>query len=114
MTGAPAGRKAGLALAGAFTATTAIQNMTYSYATPGQPGYQANQDLMARFGIDPTIEPTIAVLHLPPGESMRTAVGQQVAARTFAAVPKAGIVAVADYATTRNPKAHLRRQHQPR
>jgi hypothetical protein len=27
-----------LALAGAFTATTAIQNMTYSYATPGQPG----------------------------------------------------------------------------
>jgi RND superfamily putative drug exporter len=93
-----------LALAGAFTATTAIQHMTYSYDTPGQPGYEANEHLMARFGIDPTIEPTIAVLRLPPGESMRTAAGQRIAARTFAAAPKAGIVAVADYATTRNPR----------
>jgi RND superfamily putative drug exporter len=93
-----------LALAGACTVGMAIQNMTYSYATPGQPGYQANQDLMARFGIDPTIEPTIGVLRLPPGESMRTALGQRIAAETFAAAPKAGIVAVADYATTGNPR----------
>jgi RND superfamily putative drug exporter len=93
-----------LALAGACTAGLAIKNMTYSYATPGQPGYQANQDLMARFGIDPTIEPTIAVLRLPPGESMRTAHGQRIAAETFAVAPKAGIVAVADYATTGNPR----------
>ena len=93
-----------LAGAGALTATTAVRHMTYSYATPGQPGYEANQHLMARFGIDPTIEPTIAVLHLPPGESMRTAAGRAIAARVFAAAPRAGIVAVAGYATTHNPK----------
>jgi hypothetical protein len=35
---------------------------------------------------------------------MRTTAGQTAAARTFAAIPKAGHVAVADYANTHNPK----------
>jgi RND superfamily putative drug exporter len=60
--------------------------------------------MMQRFGIDGNEQPTIAVLHLPPGQSMRTAAGQAAAARTFAAVPRAGHVAVADYANTHNPK----------
>ncbi len=92
-----------LAVAGALTTTTAIRQMTYSYATPGQAGYEANQHLMARFRIDPTIEPTIAVLHLPPGTTMRSTRGQAIAAQTFAAAPRAGIVAVADYADTHDP-----------
>lgn len=92
-----------LAALGALTANTTIGRLTYTYAMPGQPGYDASQRMIARFGIDGSIEPTIAVLRLPPGESMRGAAGQAGAARTFAAAPRAAIVAVADDATTHAP-----------
>jgi hypothetical protein len=43
-------------------------------------------------------------MHLPAGQSMSNAAGQATASRTFAAIPRAGHVAVADYANTHNPK----------
>ena len=49
-------------------------------------------------------QPTIAVVHLPGDQGMRTAAGQAAAARTFAAAHRAGHLAVADYANTHNPK----------
>lgn len=93
-----------LAAAGAMTASATTGRLTHSFATPGNPGYDANQRLLARFGVDGNEQPTIAVLKLPPGQTMRDAAGRDAAARTFAAAPKAGQLAVADYATTGNPK----------
>src|SRR5258705_7696530 len=93
-----------LAAAGVATLSSTTGKMTHTFATPGTPGYNANHRIQQRFGIDGNEQPTIAVLHLPRGQSMRTAAGQAAAARAFAAVPRAGHVAVADYANTHNPK----------
>jgi RND superfamily putative drug exporter len=93
-----------LAAAGVLTLSSTTGGLTHSFATPGNPGYDANQRIAQRFGIDGNEQPTIVVLHLPPGQSMRSAAGQATAARTFAAIPRAGHVAVADYANTHNAK----------
>jgi len=93
-----------LAVAGAVTASGTVGRFTHSFATPGNSGYDTNQSLIQRFGIDGNEQPTIAVLQFPPGQSMFTAAGRDTAARTFAAAPLAGRLAVADYATTNNPK----------
>jgi RND superfamily putative drug exporter len=93
-----------LAAAGAVTLSSTTGRMTHSFATPGNPGYDANLHLLKRFGVDGNEQPTIAVLQLPPGQTMREAAGRAAAARTFAAAPQAGQLAVADFATTNNPK----------
>src|SRR2546423_9129419 len=93
-----------LAAAGVATLSSTTSKMTHTFATPGTPGYDANHRMLQRFGIDGNEQPTIAVLHLPAGQSMRTAAGQATAARTFGALPRAGHVAVADYANTHNAK----------
>jgi RND superfamily putative drug exporter len=93
-----------LTIAGGLTVGQATSRMTYSYTTPGQAGYEANLHLTQRFGIDGTFEPTLAVLHLPAGETMRNPAGQAAAARTFAAASHPRVTAVADYANTHNPK----------
>src|ERR1700716_4131745 len=86
-----------LAVAGVLTLSSTTGGLTHSFATPGNPGYDANLRIQQRFGIDGNEQPTIAVLQLPPGQSMRTSAGQATAARTFAAIHRAGTVAVADY-----------------
>src|SRR3954452_6350173 len=93
-----------LAAASVATLSSTTGKMTHTFATPGTPGYNANHRMAQRFGIDGNEQPTIAVLHLPPGQSMRSTAGQATAARTFAAIPKAGHVAVADYSNTHNAK----------
>ncbi len=50
------------------------------------------------------LQPAIAVLRLPAGQSMQTAAGQALAARTFDAAHRAGHLGVADYATTHDRK----------
>lgn len=89
-----------LAVAGGLTVSSTTGRLTHSFATPGNPGYDTNIRLVQHFGIDGNEQPTIAVLHLPAGASMRTAAGRAAAARTFAAAHRAGHVAVADYAST--------------
>lgn len=93
-----------LAFLGAISMQSAAARMDYTYATPGQPGFVADQHIIRRFRIDPAWEPSLALLRLPPGVSMRTAAGQAMAARVFAAAPRAGIVAVADFASTGDPR----------
>src|SRR5258708_1453420 len=93
-----------LTVAGALTVSSATGRMTHSFAPPGSPGYDANQRIIKRLGIEGNEQPTIAVLKLPAGQTMRTAPGRAAAARTFAAANRAGHLAVADYATTHNPK----------
>ncbi len=93
-----------LTVVGAALASSTTGRLTHSFATPGTVGYDTNLHLLQTLGIDGNEQPTIGVLKLPAGESMRTAAGQRIAARTFAAANRAGHLAVADYANTRNPK----------
>jgi RND superfamily putative drug exporter len=93
-----------LTIVGALTVSSATSRLTNSFATPGNPGYDANNRLIKRLGIDGSEQPTIAVLTLPAGQTMRTAAGQATAAKTFAGANRAGHLAVADYANTHNPK----------
>jgi RND superfamily putative drug exporter len=92
-----------LTIAGALTASATTGRLTHSFATPGNPGYDTNLRIWKTFGVDGNEQPTIAVLHLPTGETMHSAAGRAAAARTFAAAHKAGHLAVADYANTHNP-----------
>src|SRR2546423_6941784 len=92
-----------LTIAGGLTASSTTGRLTHSFATPGNPGYDTNLRIMKAFGVDGNEQPTIAVLHLPAGQSMQTAAGRAASARTFAAAHNAGHLAVADYANTHNP-----------
>src|SRR5436305_1467362 len=92
-----------LTIAGGLTASSTAGRLTKSFATPGNPGYDTNLRILNTLGIDGNEQPTIAVLHLPAGQSMHTPAGQAAAARTFAAAHNAGHLAVADYANTHNP-----------
>jgi putative drug exporter of the RND superfamily len=93
-----------LTLAGALTASSTVNRLTHSFATPGTAGYDANVHISRVFGVDGNEQPTIAVLRLPPGRTMNTPSGRDIAARTFAAATRAGHLAVADYAATGDPK----------
>ncbi|MEA2341760.1 MAG: hypothetical protein QOG11_1837 [Solirubrobacteraceae bacterium] len=93
-----------LAVAGALVTPSVTSRMTHDFSTPGSAGYDTNHRILQRFGIDGNEQPTLAVLHLPAAQSMRTAAGRAAAARTFGAAHHAGHVAVADYASTQNPK----------
>jgi RND superfamily putative drug exporter len=93
-----------LTVAGAALASTTTGRLTHSFATPGTAGYDTNARLLRTFGIDGDEQPSIGVLRLPAGESMRTTAGQAIAARVFAAADRAGHLAVADYANTHNPR----------
>ena len=90
-------------VAGALTVSSATSRLTHSFATPGTAGYDANQRIDRRLGIDGNEQPTIAVLRLPAGKSMSTTAGRAGAARAFAAANGAGRVGVADYANTQDP-----------
>jgi putative drug exporter of the RND superfamily len=93
-----------LTVVGVLTVSSATSGLSHGFNTPGTRGYDANAHIIKSFGIDGNEQPTIAVLRLPAGEGMGTAAGQAAAARTFAAVHRAGHLALADYANTHNPK----------
>lgn len=93
-----------MAVLGAALATTTLNRLTHTLATPGTAGYDANAHMMRTFGVDGNEQPTIAVLTLPANEDMRTATGRAIAAHVFGAANQAGHLAVADYAGTHNPK----------
>jgi RND superfamily putative drug exporter len=93
-----------LTIIGGLLASSTISRLTHTFATPGTAGYDTNLHVLQTLGIDGNEQPTIAVLTLPPGQSMHTQTGQHVAAITFAAANAAGHLAVADYANTHNPK----------
>jgi RND superfamily putative drug exporter len=79
----------------------ATSGLSHNLATPGLPGYDANQAMIRQLGLDGGEAPVIAVLHLPPGQSMRSAVGRETAARTFAVPAHKGHFGLIDYATSR-------------
>jgi putative drug exporter of the RND superfamily len=91
-------------VAGVLTISSTTGGLSHGFNTPGTAGYDTNQHILQRLGIDGNEQPTLAVLTLPAGQSMRTPAGRAIAARTFAATHRAGHLAVADYANTHNPK----------
>ncbi|MBV9001923.1 MAG: MMPL family transporter [Solirubrobacterales bacterium] len=93
-----------LTVAGVLTVSNTTSRLSHGFNTPGTAGYDANLHIWKRFGIDGNEQPTIAVLKLPAGQTMRTAAGRKEAARTFAAANRAGHLALADYANTHNPR----------
>jgi RND superfamily putative drug exporter len=93
-----------LAACGALTMSFTAARLDYTYSIPGEPGFVADQHIIRRFTIDPAWEPTLAVLRLPAGETMYSPLGQALAARAFSAARRAGILGLADYATTGNSK----------
>jgi RND superfamily putative drug exporter len=100
-----------LAVAGGLTASSTTNGLSHSVSTPGTAGSEANEDIRKRLGLDGHEQPAIAVLHLPPSTSMRTAAGQALAARTFQSANRAGHVGVADYANTHDAKLVSRDGH---
>src|SRR6201981_2909532 len=93
-----------LTVVGVLTVSSATSGLSHGFSTRGTAGYDANAHMLKTFGIDGNEQPTIAVLHLPAGEGMRTPAGQAAAARTFAAANQAGHLALADYANTHDQK----------
>lgn len=93
-----------LTLAGALTVGSTNSHLSHSVAYPGTAGSDANEAIRRRFGLDGHEQPALAVLQLPPGETMFTASGRAIAAGTFAAAARAGHVGVADFANTGNTK----------
>ena len=102
-----AGAWLALAVVGALMTNTAISRLTYTYSTPGQPGYEADLHITQRFGIDPAFEPTLAQLTLPAGQTVNSPAGRAATARTFAAAARAKVVLVADYPSTGDGKLVL-------
>jgi RND superfamily putative drug exporter len=91
-----------LTVAGLLTISAATGALTHNQAAPGTSGYDANEHLKEAFGLDGHEQPTIGVLHLPPGKGMDTQAGQTIAERTFGAANQAGHLGVVDFATTGN------------
>ena len=89
-----------LTVVGALAASSVGGRLTQGLPIPGQPAYEANLKMLRTFGIDGHQQPTIGVLQLPAGQSMRTAAGRSAAAHTFASATNAGPVGVIDYSTT--------------
>jgi RND superfamily putative drug exporter len=92
-----------LTVAGVLTLSSATGALTYNQSASGTSGYDANEHLKEVFGLDGHEQPTIGVLHLPPGRGMDTGAGKAIAEHTFDAANKAGHLGVADFASTGNP-----------
>jgi len=89
-----------LTVVGGLFVGKANSGLSHKLATPGLAGYDANQAMVRQLGLDGGEAPVIAVLHLPAGQTMRTAAGQATAARVFAAPAQKGHVGLIDYGTS--------------
>jgi RND superfamily putative drug exporter len=93
-----------LTVVGALTVSSTNSHLSHSVAYPGTLGSDANEHIRRRFGLDGHEQPVLAVLQLPPGQTMRSGSGRAIAARTFAGAARAGHIGVADYSNTGDPK----------
>jgi putative drug exporter of the RND superfamily len=93
-----------LAGLGGALASRTVDALSYDFALPGQPAYEANQDIVARFGSGGVNDPLILTVTLPAGTSATDPRTQLQLAATFdritAAVPGAR---VASYPSTKDP-----------
>jgi RND superfamily putative drug exporter len=93
-----------LTIVGGVFVGKANSGLTHTIATPGLAGFDANQAILRRLGLDGGEAPLIAVLRLPTGQTMRDPAGRSAAERVFAAAAAAGHVGLVDYATSHDPR----------
>lgn len=60
----------GLAGLGGALASWTVDALSYDFALPGQPAYEANQDIVERFGSGGVNDPLLLTLTLPDGASV--------------------------------------------
>ncbi|MGH3913512.1 MAG: MMPL family transporter [Pseudonocardiaceae bacterium] len=94
----------GLAGLGGALASRTVDALSYEFALPGQPAYEANQDIVERFGSGGVNDPLLLTLTLPEGASVtEQATQDQLTAalnQVTSVVPGARI---ASYPSTQNP-----------
>ena len=93
-----------LTVVGGLLVGKANSGLSHTIATPGLAGFDANQAILRELGLDGGEAPVIAVVRLPQGETMRSPVGRDTAARAFAAGARAGHVGLIDYATSHDTR----------
>ncbi len=93
-------------LAGAATAGTTTERLTFDFSLPGQPGYEAEARLLAAYGNGGTNAPVLPVVTVPEGSTVQERAGE--VAAVFQALrtrfPQARVV---DLATARDPIVYL-------
>jgi len=56
-----------LAVAGGVTAPKTVDSLSYDFGLPGQPAYEANQQILADYGTGGQVDPLILTVRLPAG-----------------------------------------------
>ena len=92
----------GLFLAGAGTAGTTVDRLTFDFSLPGQPGYEAEARLLAAYGNGGTNAPVIPVVTVPQGSTVQDRAGE-IAAVFQGLREQFPTARVLDYASTRDP-----------
>ncbi len=89
--------------AGIFGAGQVSKRLSIDFSLPGQPGYVAAQKVTRLYGNGGDVTPTVIVVTLPPGQTVRADQAQVAKAfdRARAAEPRARIV---DLASTHDPR----------
>ncbi|MGH8919397.1 MAG: MMPL family transporter, partial [Actinomycetes bacterium] len=94
----------GLAGVGGALASRTVDALSYDFALPGQPAYEANQDIVERFGSGGVNDPLLLTLTLPDGASVTDpAVQDQLTAALNRITSVAPGARVASYPSTQNP-----------
>ena len=88
-------------VAGAAASARLSSRLSPSFALPGAPGYQANQQILRLYGNGGNGNPEVAVVRLPAGADAASPAMRQALGRAFGAVTtQVSGVRVADYAGT--------------
>ena len=58
-------------LAGAGTAGTTTERLTFDFSLPGQPGYEAEKRLLEAYGNGGTNAPVLQVVTVPQGQTVQ-------------------------------------------
>jgi RND superfamily putative drug exporter len=89
-----------LAVVGGATAGITAKHLSTSYATPGEPGYAADQQILKHYGNGGDQPPTVLVVTLPSGTSMTSPGAAATVGRAFQAAGTAARARVLDFADT--------------
>jgi RND superfamily putative drug exporter len=93
-----------LAGAGGALAGRTVDALSFSFALPGQPAYEANEEILERFGTGGSFDPLVVAATLPAGGTFTTeATRQELGAALDRAVAPLPGARVASYANTGDP-----------
>jgi RND superfamily putative drug exporter len=88
-------------MAGGVASAKLSGRLSPSFALPGAPGYQANQQILRLYGNGGNGNPEVAVVQLPPGQNAASPAMRQTLSRAFDAITaQLSGVRVTDYAST--------------